>query len=86
MILFSNERNFELTLRIVDWRIGGAIVGRTEGGGLCSSSVRLRLVSPDGCTAVGLEGAGRLLGSSSIARLGGLAGFGWGWLMDRLNG
>lgn len=75
-----------LTLRMLDWRIGGAIVGRTDGAGLCSSSVRLRFVSPDGCIVLGLEGAGRWLGSSSIALLGGLAGFGCGWLTDRLNG
>ena len=44
---------------MVDWRIGGAIVGRTDGGGLCSSSVRLRLESPDGWIVLGLEGPGR---------------------------
>ena len=48
-----------LTLRMVDWRIGGAIVGRTDGAGLCSSSVRLRLESPDGWIVLGLEGPGR---------------------------
>lgn len=85
-IVTGLARLFAPTLRILDWRIGGAIAGRTDGGGLCSSSVLLRLESPGWGITLGLGGAGRWLASSSMARLGGLAGFGCGVLMDRPNG
>ena len=65
-----------------DWRMGGAIVGRITG--FCSSSVLLRLTSPEGILP-GLGAVGRWLASSSRPLLGGLAGFGCGGLMDRPN-
>lgn len=71
---------------MLDWRIGGAIVGLTGGRGLCSSSVFLRLGSAAWYAALGFEAAGRALVSSSSTLFGGLAGFGGGWLIDRLNG
>lgn len=50
------------------------MVGRITG--LCSSSVLLRLVSPEGWIVLVFVAAGRWLASSSNPRLGGLAGLG----------
>lgn len=71
-----------LTFLILDWRMGCAIV-RTGCIGVCSSSVFRRLNSPVDCTLLGLDTAGRWLGSSLLTRLGGLAGLGAGGLMPR---
>lgn len=66
-----------------DWRIGGAIVGRIAAW-FSSSSVLLRLVSPEGCIAPGLAAAARWLAcSSSSPLLGGFAGLGTGGLIAR---
>lgn len=74
-----------LALRMFDWRIGGAMVGRTGGRGLCSSSVFLRLDSV-GYAILGFGAVARLWASSSSALLGGFAGLGAGWLIERPKG
>jgi hypothetical protein len=47
------------SLRIPDCLMGGAIVGRMADIGLCSSSVFLRLDSPEGWTVLDFMAAGR---------------------------
>lgn len=58
--------------------MGGAIVGRTGGSGLNSSSVFLRLLSACCEVTPFFATIARAVDSSSRARFGGFAGFGGG--------
>ena len=69
-------------LRMFDWRIGGAIVGRMIASCISSSSVRRRFASANcqlgpPCTREGRIGSSSSSGSKTLL-IGGLAGLGAG--------